>query len=214
VIFALELTHDVTVILPLLLAVTIAHGFTVLVLRRSILTEKISRRGYHMSREYSIDPLEIIFAREVVRTSVVALPADASPELVAATLGPGTNVRHEQRLFPIVDGDRRVVGVITRTGLRAWLSADARPSGQVLGDVARGRPLLAYADETLKVIVYRMAETGLTRLPVVDRQTQALVGMLSLTDLLTARTRILDAEQRRERVPGARLRWPGRPSAA
>ena len=104
--------------------------------------------------------------------------------------------------------------MITRTGLRAWLSADARPSGQVLGDVARGRPLLAYADETLKVIVYRMAETGLTRLPVVDRQTQALVGMLSLTDLLTARTRILDAEQRRERVLGARLRWPGRPSAA
>jgi chloride channel protein, CIC family len=54
------------------------HVFTVLVLRRSILTEKISRRGYHMSREYSIDPLEIIFAREAVRTSVVALPADAS----------------------------------------------------------------------------------------------------------------------------------------
>jgi chloride channel protein, CIC family len=214
VVFALELTHDVSVILPLLLAVTIAHGFTVLALRRSILTEKISRRGYHMSREYSIDPLEIIFAREVVRTSVVALPADASPELVAATLGPGTNVRHEQRLFPVVDGGRRVVGVITRTGLRAWLGADARPSGQVLGDVARGRPLLAYADETLKVIVYRMAETGLTRLPIVDRQTSALVGMLSLTDLLTARTRILDAEQRRERVLGARLRWPGRPSAA
>jgi CBS domain-containing protein len=213
VIFAFELTHDVTVILPLLLAVTIAHGFTVLVLRRSILTEKISRRGYHMSREYSIDPLEIIFAREVVRTSVVALPADASPEQVAATLGPGTNVRHEQRLFPIVDGSRRVVGVITRNGLRTWLGAEARPAGEVLGDVARGRPLLAYADETLRVIVYRMAETGLTRLPVVERQTNALVGMLSLTDLLTARTRILDAEQRRERVLGARLRWPGRPAA-
>src|SRR3954449_11120159 len=67
VVFALELTHDVSVMLPLLLAVTIAHGFTVLTLRRSILTEKISRRGYHVSREYSIDPLEIIFAREVMR---------------------------------------------------------------------------------------------------------------------------------------------------
>ena len=67
-IFALELTHDVNVLLPLLLAVTIAHGFTVLTLRRSILTEKVSRRGFHLSREYAIDPLEIIFAREVVRT--------------------------------------------------------------------------------------------------------------------------------------------------
>src|SRR4029079_10698932 len=65
VIFALELTHDVNILLPLLLAVTMAHGFTVLTLRRSILPEKVSRRGYHLSREYSIDPLEIIFAREV-----------------------------------------------------------------------------------------------------------------------------------------------------
>ena len=48
---------------------TIAHGFTVLALKRSILTEKISRRGYHLSREYAVDPLEIIFAREVMRTS-------------------------------------------------------------------------------------------------------------------------------------------------
>ena len=74
VIFALELTHDVNVMLPLLLAVTIAHGFTVLTLRRSILTEKVSRRGFHLSREYAIDPLEIVFVREVVRTAVVALP--------------------------------------------------------------------------------------------------------------------------------------------
>src|SRR5205823_52216 len=61
VIFALELTHDVNVLLPLLLAVIVAHGFTVLVLRRSILTEKVSRRGYHLSREYAVDPLEILF---------------------------------------------------------------------------------------------------------------------------------------------------------
>src|ERR1019366_5693317 len=85
VIFALELTHDVSVMLPLLLAVTVAHGFTVLTLRRSILTEKVSRRGFHLSREYAVDPLEIIFAREVTRTGVVALPSDAKwPEVATA----------------------------------------------------------------------------------------------------------------------------------
>jgi hypothetical protein len=62
-------------LLPLLLAVTIAHGFTVLTLRRSILTEKVARRGYHLSREYAVDPLEILFVREVMRTNIVALPA-------------------------------------------------------------------------------------------------------------------------------------------
>src|SRR5204862_6406938 len=86
VIFAFELTHDVNVLLPLLLAVTVAHGFTVLTLRRSILTEKVSRRGFHLSREYSTDPLEIIFAREVARTGVAALPADATASEVSAAL--------------------------------------------------------------------------------------------------------------------------------
>jgi H+/Cl- antiporter ClcA/CBS domain-containing protein len=213
VVFALELTHDVNVMLPLLLAVTIAHGFTVLALRRSILTEKISRRGYHLSREYSIDPLEIIFAREVARTSVVALPATATPEQVAASLRPPANARHDQRLFPVVDDGRRVVGVITRYGLREWLHEAGR-SGRPLGDVIERRPVTAYADEPLRVIVYRMAETGLTRLPVVERGDNTLVGMLALTDLLTARARILEAEQRRERVLGSVLRWPRRRSAA
>src|SRR5206468_8428972 len=59
IIFALELTHDVNMLLPLLVAVTIAHAFTVLSLKRSILTEKVARRGYHLTREYATDPLAI-----------------------------------------------------------------------------------------------------------------------------------------------------------
>src|SRR5581483_5181405 len=89
VIFALELTHDINMLAPLLLAVTIAHGFTVLVLRRSILTEKVARRGYHLSREYSVDPLEILFVREVMRSNVAALPANVTPSELGASLRAG-----------------------------------------------------------------------------------------------------------------------------
>src|SRR5207237_9792890 len=63
-IFAVELTHDINMLLPLLLGAMMAHTFTALALRRSILTEKISRRGLHLSREYAVDPLEIMFVRE------------------------------------------------------------------------------------------------------------------------------------------------------
>jgi H+/Cl- antiporter ClcA len=205
VVFALELTHDVNIMLPLLLAVAIAHLFTVLALRRSILTEKVARRGFHLSREYAIDPLEIVFAREVVRTSVVALAADASSDVVAAALGGGRTERQRQRLFPVVDADRRLVGVVTRVGLREWLNA---PDGarRHLRDVIEHQPVVAHEDEPLRVVVFRMAETGLTRLPVIARRDGTLVGMLALTDMLTARARILEAEQRRERVLGGRRR--------
>ncbi|MBV8550332.1 MAG: chloride channel protein [Acidobacteriaceae bacterium] len=80
IVFALELTHDFNMLLPLLVASFLAHMFTVLTLKRSILTEKISRRGYHLSREYSLDPLEILFVREVMRTNIVVLPANGTLE--------------------------------------------------------------------------------------------------------------------------------------
>ncbi len=205
VIFAVELTHDVNMLLPLLLAAIVAHGLTVLTLRRSILTEKVSRRGYHLSREYAVDPLEIIFAREVMRTTVVALSADAVPGDVV--LKSDHRERDEQRLFPVVNRDRRVVGVVTRRQLRSWTASTAA-ANSTLGSIMEPKPVVAYDDEPLRVIVFRMAETSLTRLPVVTRADGTLMGMIALRDLLTARARILEAEQRRERVLGSRIRLP------
>jgi len=208
VIFALELTHDVNMLLPLLLAGTTAHAFTVLTLRRSILTEKVSRRGFHLSREYAVDPLEIIFAREVARGAVAVLPSEATRPSVAAALRPDSTVRHEQRLFPVVDEGRRLVGVVARRQLREWLDSPSTPSAATLASLALPRPVSAYADETLSTIAFRMAESGVTRMPVVERRDGTFVGMVALRDLLTARGRILEAEQRRERVLSVRLRMP------
>ena len=66
-------------------------------------------------------------------------------------------------------------------------------------------PVVAGPDEPLRVVVSRMAETGLTRLPVVDDESRELVGMISLHDLLQARVRNLNEERRREQVLQVRL---------
>ena len=151
VVFALELTHDFNMVLPLLVAVTIAYALTVLGVRRSILTEKIARRGYHLTREYSTDPLEIVFVREVMQ------PLDA----------PG------------------------------------------VGTPAASHGALAYPDEPLRAVAYRMAATGATWLPVVDPDAGGVaVGAISLGDLLQGRMQVLDAEQRRERVLAFRMPLP------
>ena len=86
ILFALELTHDINMLLPLLVAGMLAHATTVLLLKRSILTEKVARRGFHITREYATDPLEILFVREVMRTRLVALPAEATVEELRHTL--------------------------------------------------------------------------------------------------------------------------------
>jgi chloride channel protein, CIC family len=212
VVFALELTHDINMLVPLLLAVTVAHGFTVLTLRRSILTEKVARRGYHLSREYAVDPLEILFVREVMRENIAALPASMSGAAVADAVH--SDGRKGQLLYPVVDGARTLVGVITRGNLHRLGDAGSS-ANRPLGELARRDPVVAYPDEPLRVVVYRMAETGLTRFPVVERGSQRqLVGMVSLDDLLRARTRTLEEERRRERVLRIHLPFQRRPQAA
>ncbi|HLK50509.1 MAG TPA: chloride channel protein [Bryobacteraceae bacterium] len=199
VIFALELTHDVNMLVPLLLAVTISHGFTVLALRRSILTEKVARRGYHLSREYAVDPLEILFVRDVMRQNVLALPAAAAGETIA-TMRPPEQERKGQELYPVVDDQKHLIGVVTRKNL-AKIMQDRAAANRPIADYAQRDPMVAYPDEPLRVVVYRMADTGITRFPVVKREdSRELVGMLSLYDLLHARARSLEEERRRERV--------------
>jgi CBS domain-containing protein len=179
--------------------VTIAHACTVLTLRRSILTEKVSRRGYHLTREYSIDPLEILFVREVVRSNIVALSAAMTLEEARTIVGESPRPRRRQRLYPVVDHDHRLLGVVTRSHLEH--SIHRAPPSMCIADIAHSLPVVAHPDEPLRAVVHRMASTGLTRFPVVERGLERrLVGMISLSDLLAGRTRTLDAEHRRERV--------------
>lgn len=210
VIFALELTHDVNVLLPLLVAATLAHGFTVLTLRRSILTEKVARRGFHLSREYAVDPLEILFVREVMRRNVVALPADMTLQALAESIK--TDHRRSQRLLPVVDGNRRLVGVLTRADVeKALAELGAHNGASSVGDIARANPVEAYPDEPLRLAVYRMAEKGVTRMPVVERNdSRRLLGTVTLEDLLVARVRNLEDERRRKRILPLHLSFPRR----
>ena len=203
IVFAIELTHDVNMILPLIVAAVIAHTFTVLVLKRSILTEKVARRGFHLSREYSVDPLEALFVREVMRTRLIAFEGSGSVEEARSLLKNGHPARG-QHLYPVIDADRRLSGVVTRKDLAAY-SGERTP----MSDVARGSPVVAFADEPLRTVVYRMAETGRTRMPVVDNNAERrIVGMVSLEDLLHARARNFTEERSRERV--LRIRLPFR----
>jgi hypothetical protein len=66
ILFSLELTHALPALLPLTLACTASYLVTSLVMPRSILTEKLSRRGYHLSREYGVDPLEMVCVGDVM----------------------------------------------------------------------------------------------------------------------------------------------------
>jgi H+/Cl- antiporter ClcA len=201
IVFAVELTHDVQMLLPLLIAVPAAYAFTVLTMRRSILTEKISRRGLHLSREYAVDPLETMFVRDVMRTSVVVLPIDVTIGELSDSIRDDHRGRG-QRLYPVVEDDDVLVGVVAASELELALTETGAGAGdRPLADLVRREPVVAYPDEPLRAVVYRMAQSGVTRMPVVKRGSASeLGGMIGLRDLLKARARSLEEEQHREQV--------------
>jgi CBS-domain-containing membrane protein len=140
----------------------VAHAFTVLVLKRSILTEKVARRGFHVSREYAIDALEILFAREVMQADVVVIRADASLDEATSVLS-STPVAEDECLFPTLDATGRLVGVVTRRDLetaardRAFSGGDGAP-GRALSDLLRKNAVTVRADEAFALL--RRRSTG------------------------------------------------------
>ena len=111
IVFAFELTHDQNSILALLVVATVAHLVSVLVLKRSILTEKVARRGFHVMREYAVDPLEATFVREVMDTDIYTVEPTRLLSELYQSLPEGSHERR-QRLYPVLDNGASLVGVL------------------------------------------------------------------------------------------------------
>jgi CIC family chloride channel protein len=192
VIFPLELTHEWSLLVACLIGSLSAYLLSVLVLKRSILTERLARRGFHLSQEYSTDPLELLLVAEVMDDDpVTAGPSDLLADL-AARAGLG-----RQRLFPLLDDDGRLAGVIPRGALLALDDHAGAPAQ----DHAQAPRITAYVDEPLRRLARRMAEQNTTSAVVVDRgDPTQLLGLITAEDLLQAHLRDLQWEQDRERV--------------
>jgi H+/Cl- antiporter ClcA len=203
-IFAFGLTHDANALLPLLATCATAYGFTVLTMKRSILTEKIARRGYHIYREYGIDPLERHFVEEVMTKSVRSIDAATTVSQAVRDFF-GTHQAH--RAFPVVEHGR-LLGVVDRALAAGWA---AEAANKPIGDLCRDRqPQFVLLGETCRSVASRLARDRLERLPVVkDAASMELVGLIARSDLIKPSVIHFEEEEKRERILG--LPWRAEP---
>jgi H+/Cl- antiporter ClcA len=206
-VFALELTYDIKVLPALLIGSVVAYGFTVLVMRRSILTEKIARRGYHVSREYSVDPLELLSVADVMTPDVVTVPA-ALPvvELLPRYFLSG---EHKHQAYPVVDERGQLLGVITRADLlEDWIFAALKGGGApgpgmgpiITYDLLHRAPITVQPWESCRTAAERMARFQVGRLPVVAPEDPSkVIGIVTRSDLLKPRARTVEEEEDRQR---------------
>ena len=195
ILFALELTHNASALPALLVACIAAYGVSVFLMKRSILTEKIARRGFDIFREYSVDRLEHTAVREVMTTEMMTVPFDISVrELAERYFG----ADQKYRAYPVVDAEGRLVNVVNRQVLQQLLEAD--PAGEArLIEALDQDPVVAFPNESCRSIAVRAAVEKLERIPVVSHDQRKLLGMVTRYDLLKPYTHYHHEERVRER---------------
>jgi CIC family chloride channel protein len=203
ILFTVELTHDWNVLPALLVGSVMAHGATVLLLRRSILTEKIARRGHHLVREYSVDPFDVHRIGEVMDRDVVTIPETMTVGELSGRIAAGDPALSGRQGVPIVDGRGELAGIITRSDLMRAMEGEPGREASVL-DAGTRNLIVAYPDELLRDAVERMLAHDIGRLLIVDRQDRRrLAGYLGRAGVMRARVRLYLEENVRERGAGS-----------
>jgi chloride channel protein, CIC family len=196
--FMLELTDDIHVLPGLLIACAVAHTFTVLVMKRSILTEKVARRGHHVMREYIVNPLARVRVGDVMERGAPTLPPDQKLDVILRRLAAHDQVLGRRYAWPLVDSSGKLKGIVTRGDLVRALESESNEDMTLL-KAGTSQLVVAHPDEMLDVAVDRMVRHNIGRLPVVDRADPArLLGYLGRTGIATGWRQVFEEERVRE----------------
>ena len=197
--FLLELTHDLNAMPALLCASIAALAVTVLLMRRSILTEKLARRGQHIAREYSVDLFELMRVEDVMDRDFGLLPGNTPLPRYSARIASGDPLICGRQGTLLGDENGDLVGIITRGDV---VRAFERSRDETLTVLEAGQRKLVtiHPDETLHDAIAKMLQHGVGRLPVIERENpRKAVGYLGRAGILAARERYHHEEDVRER---------------
>lgn len=183
--FAAELTNHLSALPETIAAGTAAYAVSVLVMKRSILTEKIARRGRHILREYTVDALEFLLAGQVMTPDPKTLSGSMS--LTDAVAFFSDEAQH--RSYPVVDNQGRLLGLVSRTDALRWKQERrAGLAGELADVLSDASTLVAYPETPCGEVADMMVESGTGRIPIVDPRSRNVVGILSRQDLLKVRS--------------------------
>jgi chloride channel protein, CIC family len=208
VVFAFETTRQPIGLLPLLAGCTAAYLVSLRLMRYSIMTERLARRGTPVRTEYALDHLARVLVREAASSDVVTIAARDPIDHVRAWLAADRS-RAKHQGFPVLDDHGELVGLVTRRDLLDPAADDTAPTRTL---VSRA-PVVIYEDNTLREAADQMVREGVGRLPVVRRDApRRIVGIITRSDLLEAHADRLQATAHTER--SLELPWPERRRAA
>jgi len=188
VVFAFETTRQPIGLLPLLGGCATAYLVSLLLMKHTIMTEKLARRGTRIDSEYSVDYLSQLLVRDIATPDIVVLRGEDGVEEVRDWMA-SRDPKSLHQGFPVVDDDDNLLGVVTRRNL---LNLDLDVECKVKELITRP-PVVIYDTNTAREAADHMVREQVGRLPVVTRAApRRIIGLVTRSDLLTAHARRLD----------------------
>jgi len=188
VVFAFETTRQPIGLLPLLGGCATAYLVSLLLMKHTIMTEKLARRGTRIDSEYSVDYLSQLLVRDIATPDIVVLRGEDGVEDVRDWMA-SRDPKSLHQGFPVVDDDDNLLGVVTRRNL---LNLDLDVECKVKELITRP-PVVIYDTNTAREAADHMVREQVGRLPVVTRAApRRIIGLVTRSDLLTAHARRLD----------------------
>ncbi len=182
-IFAFETTMQPHGLLPLLAGCSSAYLVSSLMMRNTIMTEKIARRGVNVPSEYAADFLLQTLVKDCATKNVVSIKAEDEVSKVRNWLASGEEgtLHHG---YPVIDEYEKLVGVIRRRELE-----NPEISGsKKIKEIVKGPLVAIYEDNTMREAADMMASYKVTRIPIIAHDDhQKLIGLISHDDILNVR---------------------------
>jgi chloride channel protein, CIC family len=180
--FAFEATHSTSAFGPLLLGCAFAVLISKLMMKESIMTEKLARSGVKVPADYQPDPLQGVMVSAVMEKNPLTLPDTTLIRdlvtMIAQDLSPWAGTR----VFPVVGDGQVLLGIISRADVLAALRQAPDASVTAAG---MSHPITIRPDQTLAEAADVMIEHEIGRLPVVDTSAPPrLVGMISRQEII------------------------------
>lgn len=179
IIFAIETTDQANALLPLLAACIASYFVSFFLMKNTIMTEKIARRGVQTPHSYESDILDKLMVQQVVEEEGIVLSANATVSEVREWLR--RNKSEQRNYFIVVNDDGSFRGIVSSSSVFSMHHA----TDLKLGSLIKRKLFAITASDSLKTAVEMMAKENLDVLPVVSSSNK-ISGIVSYKNILSA----------------------------
>ncbi len=201
ILLVFEMTNDYAIVIPLMLTVVICHNVARRLSPDSLYSGWLRRRGESIEQGADRDVLAGLHVSDAYESAPQVIFEGAPVEELLAHLG-----NTGQLYFPVVDDTHSLVGVIT-VGDLGQIARSNQHLGPLLvaGDIAQSSETVSPSDSLLEAI-RKMGVRGAESIPVIDRRSSRLLGLINRSHVLNLYERTVSASHHHSHHPASNLK--------